>query len=289
MKVLITLLKFSQTTGSELWAYYLSKELAALGVDVSILSDLKDGSLWKRGRSAGVKMYDFGQAPNSDYDYVIASHKPIIESLIHNKMYESAKLVSVNHSEVIQLEFPVVHKRIKHYVAIRPEITKFIENDYFIPQDKITLIYNPIDKHKFNRKLVKPPYKKTVLFVGTIDYLRKNSIIHLINKSKEENFNVLICGKKHSDYLDNISEENVRVIPPRWDIEQEYYRSTHTAGIMLGRTTIEGWFCGLPAMIYNVDKEGGIIGVETKEPPEDLVKFDSKEVALQYINLLNKL
>jgi hypothetical protein len=43
---------------------------------------------------------------------------------------------------------------------------------------------------------------------------------------------------------------------------------------MLGRTTIEGFLCGKPAIIYNVDKTGEITGVSHHEVPEDLSIFD---------------
>ena len=43
---------------------------------------------------------------------------------------------------------------------------------------------------------------------------------------------------------------------------------------MLGRTTIEGFLCGKPAIIYDVDKEGEILGYSYHQVPDDLTIFD---------------
>jgi hypothetical protein len=41
------------------------------------------------------------------------------------------------------------------------------------------------------------------LFVGTIDYLRKNTIQDLVNTTKENNEELWIVGKKNDTYLDD--------------------------------------------------------------------------------------
>ena len=52
-----------------------------------------------------------------------------------------------------------------------------------------------------------------------------------------------------------------------------------TAGILLGRTTIEGWLCGKSGWIYNVDDKGEILNKRKHEVPSDVSKFDYMEVA----------
>jgi hypothetical protein len=42
------------------------------------------------------------------------------------------------------------------------------------------------------------------LFVGTIDYLRKNTIQDLVNTTKENNEELWIVGKKNDTYLDDM-------------------------------------------------------------------------------------
>ena len=64
-----------------------------------------------------------------------------------------------------------------------------------------------------------------------------------------------------------------------------------TAGILLGRTTIEGWLCGKPGWIYSVEDSGHILNKNRFDIPEDISKFNSLEVAKkikkEYIKILN--
>jgi len=64
-----------------------------------------------------------------------------------------------------------------------------------------------------------------------------------------------------------------------------------TAGIQLGRTTIEGWLCGKPGWIYQVDSNGGILTKNLHDPPQDVEKYYADNVAKQikekYVEILN--
>ena len=66
---------------------------------------------------------------------------------------------------------------------------------------------------------------------------------------------------------------------------------SETAGILLGRTTIEGWLCGKPGWIYNVNESGEILNKERIDSPIDVNMFNSIEVAKkikeEYIKILN--
>jgi hypothetical protein len=57
-----------------------------------------------------------------------------------------------------------------------------------------------------------------------------------------------------------------------------------------GRTTIESWMCGKSSWIYKVDKGGFILSKEKYEPPTDLEKYHTLNVAQQikdeYIKLI---
>ena len=57
-----------------------------------------------------------------------------------------------------------------------------------------------------------------------------------------------------------------------------------TAGIQLGRTTIEGWVAGKPGWIYKVDDQGNILDIQFHEPPADVEKYYSENVAKQIID-----
>ncbi len=286
MKILITCLSFRYNTGSELYFYELAKQLTKLGCKVAVLSQLKDGELWKKAEKEGIPCFDFSQAPNQKFDIILGSHRPVLEQLIAGKMYDGTPIISINHSEIINLEFPVLDSRIVKYIAIRESIKTFLLEKYFIDPDDVVLIYNPVNVNRFTpRKDRKKVERKTVIFPATIDYLRRGAIENLCQKAKEDDFDVIFIGKiqEGQDYLDVIRKENknVRWFPPTNSIENFYAMGTHTAGIMLGRTSIEGFFYGLPAIIYVVDKAGNVQMMEEMTVPSDMSIFDSRVVAKQ--------
>ncbi len=97
----------------------------------------------------------------------------------------SPLLGAIDLTEVIELEDPIKHESIKKYIAIRPEIKDHIIDKFEIPEDMIEVIYNPIDSEKFKPKDTKE--ENFILFVGTIDYLRRETIMDLIEYTRENN------------------------------------------------------------------------------------------------------
>ena len=49
--------------------------------------------------------------------------------------------------------------------------------------NKVEVIYNPIDETRFKKTKSEP--ENFILFVGTIDYLRRNSIFDLLKYAEE--------------------------------------------------------------------------------------------------------
>lgn len=149
----------------------------------------------------------------------------------------------------------------------------------------IDVVYNPIDSKKFKPEPNKNE-KPIVLFVGTIDYLRENAIKDLIAMTREQNKELWIVGKENGVKLDDIiglSNEHVTYHGPSWNVEKFVKQCDETAGILLGRTTIEGWLCGKPSWIYDIDASGIVRGKELHEVPEDLEKYKSENVAKEII------
>jgi len=314
LKVLISSLFFKTFTGSELYVYELAKGLQKLNCDVTVLSDI-DGPLSKLAKERGIKTlshmdppgYKMGDGkwgfngpngvepstPNmfykiSDvtYDIIHTQHKPISERIC--QLYPDIPKLTTIHSEVISLEDPFIDPSIKQYVAIRPEIKSYLEDKFEIKD--VEVIYNPIDNTKFKPKNIKE--ENSILFVGTIDYLRENTIRDLIEKTKEEGMQLWLVGEDKSNYLKEILEnDHVKHFKATWSVELYIHKCKMTAGIQLGRTTIEGWLCGKPGLIYKVDSSGGILEKELHQPPTDLDKYYSDNVAKQikekYIQILN--
>jgi glycosyltransferase involved in cell wall biosynthesis len=217
-------------------------------------------------------MYRVSEIP---FDIIHCQHKPVTEYIC--KVYPDIPKICTIHSEVINLEEPFKHESIKEWIAIRPEIEQFLIIEHDIPEEQIKVIYNPIDNEKFQKSSKEENY---LLFVGTVDYLRKATIFDLVEKTKENGLEFWIVGENKSDYLDKLIENpHVKYFPATWQVEKFLSNCKQTAGIQLGRTTIEGWISGKPGWIYRVDSNGDILDVNLYEPPTDLEKYFYLNVA----------
>jgi glycosyltransferase involved in cell wall biosynthesis len=306
LKVLLSCISFRNFTGSELYVFELSKSLIKLNCSVTVLSQI-GGPVTDMAKKLGIKCVSFENAPgfklgdgqwgmntpegfkpstpnalyrisDVDYDIIHFQHKPVAERILN--MYPELPKISAIHSEVISLEDPVVDPTIKKYIAIRPEIKEHMVNNFDIPEEMIEVIYNPVDNEKFQSKEVSE--ENYVLFVGTIDYLRKETILDLIEYTRELGKELWLVGENNGNYLENVLlEEHVKHFPSTWKIEDFILKSYETAGIQLGRTTIESWMCGKPSWIYKVDKGGFILSKEKFNPPSDIEKYHTLKVAQQ--------
>lgn len=277
LKILIGCLLFKEFTGSEMYVFELSKNLIKLGHDVSVVSKHIGGPLTEMAKNLGIKIYNLSQPPkNEKFDIIHGQHHPVVSELL--KIYPNTPMVCTIHSEVIQLENPIFHPNIKKYIAIRPEIKNHIINNFFpISEKMVDIIYNPIDAERFNKTEIQN--LGYTLFVGTIDTLRKNTIFDLINYTKSKNKELWIVGKNHSNYLQNVvNNSHVKYYESTYNVENFVKNCDETAGILLGRTTIEGWMCGKSGWIYNVDHTGKILNKTFNEFPPDIEKFSSENV-----------
>jgi hypothetical protein len=317
LKVLIGCLFFQKFTGSEMYVYELSKNLVKLNCDVTVVAAETNGPLVRMAEKNGVKVKNIKEAPGFkmgdgkwvlktergqelskpnqyykmsevNFDIIHCQHKPIVDVL--NMLYPTVDKICTIHSEVIDLENPVKHPSIKKYIAIRPEIKDYIVNNFQIDENNVEVIYNPIDGNKFYNKNI--PSKNYILFVGSIDYLREKTIRDLINISKSENKELWLVGENKSEYLNEILiNSHVKYFGPTLDVDKYIHECSETAGILLGRTTIESWMCGKPSWIYNIDKFGNILEKKLHEVPDEVEKFKSdlvsSKIKEEYINIVN--
>ena len=316
LKVLLSCISFRNFTGSELYVFELAKSLIKLNCSVTVLSQI-GGPVTDMAKKLGIKCVSFENAPGFklgdgewgmntpegykpstpnalyrvaevDYDIIHFQHKPVAERIIN--MYPELDKICSIHSEVISLEDPVVDPTIKKYIAIRPEIKEHMVDNFEIPEEMIDVIYNPVDNEKFKSKNVSEG--NYVLFVGTVDYLRKESILDLIEYTREIGKELWLVGENNGNYLENLLlEDHVKHFPSTWKVEDFILKSYETAGIQLGRTTIESWMCGKSSWIYKVDKGGFILSKEKHEPPTDIKKYYTMDVAQQikdeYLKILS--
>jgi glycosyltransferase involved in cell wall biosynthesis len=316
LKVLLSCISFRNFTGSELYVFELAKSLIKLNCSVTVLSQI-GGPVTDMAKKLGIKCVSFENAPGFklgdgqwgmntpegfkpstpnalyrvaevDYDIIHFQHKPVAERILN--MYPELDKICSIHSEVISLEDPVVDPTIKKYIAIRPEIKEHMVNNFEIPEEMIDVIYNPVDNEKFKSKNTSE--ENYVLFVGTIDYLRKETILDLIEYTREIGKELWLVGENNGNYLENLLlEDHVKHFPSTWKVEDFILKSYETAGIQLGRTTIESWMCGKSSWIYKVDKGGFILSKEKYEPPTDIEKYYAMGVAQQikdeYLKILS--
>lgn len=313
LKVLLGCLNFSNLTGSELYVFELAKQLVNLGCDVSVCSTIGN-PLAGMAKSNGIKLYSLQEPPsfklgdgkwllktqqgevvsqpntlykvsNLEFDVIHLNHKPITEHLL--RLFPNTPVVCSIHSEIINLEEPVISPQIKKYIAIRPEIKEHIVNNFKITPDLVEVIYNPIDSKRFKvTNSVEKRDKKRILFVGTIDYLRKQTIIDLIETTKENNEELWLVGKLNGVELAELNMgPHVNYFPPSQNVDKYINQCDETAGILLGRTTIEGWMCGKKGWIYDVDNYGNILSKKLHDVPSDIEKFKSENVVNQIMSL----
>lgn len=316
LKVLIACLNFKGYTGSELYVFELAKGLKKKGHDVSVVSNI-GGPITDKARKLGIKVYSVEEPPSfkrgdgiwalpkpdggvmpsdpntlykvavADYDIMHLNHTPIAKRML--ELYPEIPAISSIHSEVIELEHPVISDKIGKYIAIRPEIKEFLINAFHIPEEKIDVVYNPIDNTRFNTDYKLPENtgdSKKIVFVGTIDYLRRNAIIDLVKTTKEEGNQLILVGNNSDNYLEGLLRENEHITyyPATPKVETIVKQCDETAGILLGRTTIEGWLCGKGGWIYDVDSAGNIIGKTFHEVPDDVDKFRADKVVEEVLN-----
>ena len=318
LNVLIGCLSFAKFTGSEMYVLELAKQLIKQGCDVSICSNI-GMPMAALAKPLGIKLYSLQEPPGfklgdgkwllktpqgdvpsqpntlynisqTEFDVVHLNHKPVTEHLL--RLYPNTPVICSIHSEVIALEEPVLSPQIKSYIAIRPEIKNHIVKTFGIDENLVSVIYNPIDTEKFKpSNTVQKRGKKRILFVGTIDYLRKATIQDLINVTRENNQELWIVGKKNDTYLDELMyhQPHVSYFDATPNVEKFIHQCDETAGILLGRTTIEGWLCGKKGWIYNIDNSGNIISKELHDIPTDIDKFYSKKVVEEIITEYKKI
>lgn len=280
MKILICCNSFKNFTGSEVSVLELSNELINQGHDVTVVAATIGNPLQDKCKA---RVLNF--MPDEPFDILHLNHKPISEQVLLK--YPNTPAVMHVRSEVIPIfEVPIIHDNIKYYFSIRPTITSYIQS-YGIPLKQIVEVNNGFDTKRFNMNYeFKPQEKETVLFVGTIDYLRINMLWDLVNFTKKTNKELWIIGNGNCSQFYN--QSHVKCLGVKENVEDYIKQVDYTAGIFHGRTTIEGWLCDVPCWVYNVDKQGNILSKRLEEVPSDVEKYSVETSTKKIIEIYNK-
>jgi hypothetical protein len=286
VRILISVINFRHLTGAELYVYELSCCLASRGHDVSVVSQ-SGGLISQKARAQGVTVDDFRDMP-AGLEFDLLHVQELAPAEWAMARFPDTPAIATVHSQW-PCEEPMIDERIHKYICIRPEVRDKIVALNGVPIEKTAVVYNGVDTARFNTAGAVVPERPMVLFAGTVDPIRRASGLHLIERSVEEDFDVLFIGTRHDTQLDGALPPNVDWLQGDvWEIDEYVRRCTATAGIVLGRTTIEGWMCGKPGWIYDVDLDGSIKSIDLFPPPHrDLlaqfdIEFMTDEIELLY-------
>lgn len=289
MKILLTCLEYNLLSGSPAYVYELTRELVKIGHEVGIISQFDEGSeLVKKSQEFGIEMFDFKSFRVNMFKPDVLHLMQPEPSKILLSVFPTTPAVATIHHEFTPFEQPITDPNIKKYIAIRPEIQNRIITETGSSKKNIEIIYNPIDFSRFNTEDTEQSpegARPKVLFVGTIDFLRRQALFDLIAQAIKGYIDLYIVGNKNDRYLNFDLPENVHWQPAVWDIEQYVKVCDKTAGILMGRSTIEGWACGKPGIIYDINSATQIESVDEHPVPFDMSRFDSRLVAQQIIKV----
>jgi glycosyltransferase involved in cell wall biosynthesis len=298
MKILLGCLNINGLGGSEMYHYELAREFNSAGHDVTIFTirsiDYKD-QVREKLFKLNIKQVDTSTIDiNESYDIIVASQTFTNEFMVDH--FHNTPIVDIIHSE-IRFEHALYDSRITHYIAIRPSIVNHLINGCevvrdktviqgAIPKENITLIYNPIDTDRFNTDNITKYKKTTGIFIGEVmDHIRVNAVNHIVEQSINNDWDLLLMSNSKYDF----KHPNIKYVEKNWNTEDIVKKCHFTAGILLGRTTLEGLHCGIHGYMYMIDANGNILSIEAT-PPDNIVQLtDSKFVMQQHIELYNKI
>lgn len=274
MNILLALSNFKYLTGSELYTYELARCLVKRGHQVTIMANDIGGTIGEMGKIAGVQYREYfdQQQDLTNFDCIhTAQPSPTVYCLYY---YPETPIITTIHSS-LSYERPILDSRIRRFICVRPEVKEKIITEDGISVDRAVVVYNGVDRSRF-KPLFDAPASKTLLFVGTYDHLRAKVIEDLIYRTESEGMQLHLVGDGMENRFDSFP--HVKTSPSIWNVETYTQACELTASIYLGRTTIEGYLCNKPGLIYDVDANGKIKGVDMTEVPaeETLKMFDAE-------------
>lgn len=281
MKILLGCLNANGLGGSEMYHYELARELDIAGHDVTLFTLRQiDWTDQVRLKLQHVRQLDQTNLNiDEKYDIIVASQPDVNSYMI--TQFKDTPIISIIHSEV-RSEDPILDSRISHYIAIRQPIADMLINDYNIPSDTVSLIYNPIDQSRFNSDNLTKLERYSGIFVGEVlDPIRFNAVHHIAKQCIENDWDLYLMSDSRYDF----NHPNIKYVDKRWDTEELVKQMHFTAGILLGRTTLEGWCCSVPGYMYIIDIQGNIQSIETSAPDYIKELCNSRYVAEQHLQI----
>ena len=254
MKLLLTCNTMCYCSGSPLYNFTLAMELARTGHSVTFLSEFDNWPIKDAGgtymkiklEEVGVRCINVGghdlRGDYAKFDIAFVSQQTEwqLATAVSNKV------VNIIHSEY-DCEQPCDANT---YVAIRPSIKERLMVEFGIPTDRISIIYNGIDRERFNLRTTRiydMPYERIVI-PCTLDSLREKFLNYYIERATES-LRVEIYGEPCGAVLK--TNKYVTIYPSTFHIEQVMENADYVAGILLGRINLEACSLGITSFIHD--------------------------------------
>lgn len=285
MKVLIACSEFTTLSGAPMFVYELGKELVRRGHEVIVASGGIGGIMKTKAAEAGIICMNTAKTGGQNPDVLHVQGMGPSHWAVNAF---SAPAVATVHSQLVY-EVPLIHPSVRHYACVRPQIMETIVNRDGVDWKKVSVVFNGVDMERF-----RPGTDKfdtpTILVAGTVDYLRAQAAHKTWDIAKDLGWEVLFVGRKMSGHLDDLPPHVHYQEGDEWAIEEILRKCSATSGILLGRTLLEGWACGLPGYVFEIDTEGVVQswGLYDPPPPQLMALFDIKYMAGCYERLYER-
>jgi hypothetical protein len=180
-RVLITNDRLNTRFGAELVTRDLAFGLATLGQAPIIYTPLP-GSVADEIRAAGITVLDrLGDIPFSPDIVQGHQHLETIEALM---AFPQARGIFVCHARLAGPATPPLTDRIQHYVAVDHNCLERLAQEYAIPSEKVSVIFNSVDTARFRQRLPLPARPQRALVFS--NYARDDNYLHTIRTACQQ-------------------------------------------------------------------------------------------------------
>lgn len=209
-----------------------------------------------------------------------------------NIKIKNARIINIIHSEVYDLDNPLIHNRAK-YIAVRNEIKEHLIKNFNIDPSKITTLINPINKNYYSSEESSEESselddfynEKFGLFAcGNIGQIRWKAAIDFALFCRELNYKSLLMAPTNKEIKNEFDKFYDRVIDPAKNVNKIMQKAQISGGILKGRTYWEAKLCGKPVIEYMVNPEGDILNeIYETAPTEHEINQIKKNTDPEYI------
>jgi hypothetical protein len=252
MKVLITH-TLSSGGGAFLYTEEIYLQLTKMNYDVFYINgnSLKTNFEFK---NISIELLKF-----IDFDLIIVMQSEHYIDL--NINFKSNKIINVIHSEVSEIDRPILDENVK-YIAVRDEIKKYLIDSYKINKDSIKVLLNPINQNFYNNipeignTFIKKNYG--IFACASLASIRYKAAIDFSLYCQENKLKSLFVGNMSDHikrYMLEFYDEILNTTP---NVNYYINNASICGGILKGRTYWEAKLLGKPVMEYMVDSKGEI-------------------------------